>query len=252
MDNPDRRELTSWVEKSTALLAPPPDWEPNANAACARFGARLRHRSAWKRYWLIGTAAASLVCAALLVNPSTRAFAQQCWGQCVAGFDSLVSPASVSAPGGSALRLGERAPDFELLSESGQTIRLSDFRGQFLVLNFWASWCPPCVEEIPSLVRFQDHFASRGLVVLGISVDENRSAYEQFLQKAGRHFLTARDAEGKIPRDYGTIKLPETYLIDARGKVVEKIVGAIDWMEPPVLAHVEGLLHNAPHTEMRR
>jgi cytochrome c biogenesis protein CcmG/thiol:disulfide interchange protein DsbE len=143
---------------------------------------------------------------------------------------------------GAGVAVGDDAPEFQLVSDAGRPIALKDFQGKFLVLNFWATWCPPCLEELPSLNRFHEQFAAKGLVVLGISVDEDANAYREFLKKAGVQFLTARDPEKKIPRTYGTFKYPETYFIDRQGKVVQKIIGARDWSDPQLVADVEQLL----------
>lgn len=143
---------------------------------------------------------------------------------------------------GAGVEVGDDAPDFSLMSDRGQTIQLKDFRGKFLVLNFWATWCPPCLEELPSLNRFHEQFAQRGVVVLGISVDEDADTYREFLKKAGVQFLTARDPEKKVSRSYGTFKYPETYFIDKQGKIVQKIVGARDWTDPQLIADVGQLL----------
>jgi peroxiredoxin len=121
--------------------------------------------------------------------------------------------------------VGDKAPDFKITTDSGRTISRSDFGGQVLVLNFWATWCPPCVEEMPSLDAFQRRLKGSGVVVLGISVDKNEKAYRDFLKKAGVSFETARDAEARISASYGTYKYPETYVIDRKGEVVEKFVG---------------------------
>ena len=140
---------------------------------------------------------------------------------------------------GPAVEVGDEAPDFSLMSDQGQTIQLRDFRGKLVVLNFWATWCPPCIEELPSLNRFHQRFASRGVVVLGVSVDENPRAYQDFLRKAGVQFLTVRDPDRKVSHLYGTFKYPETYLIDRQGKVVQKVVSNADWMDPQMLDYVE-------------
>ena len=143
---------------------------------------------------------------------------------------------------GPAVREGDEAPEFNLMSDRGQPIQLKDLRGKLVILNFWATWCQPCVEEIPSLARFSDQFASRGVVVLGVSVDEDRDVYQKFLERAGVKFLTARDPERKISRLYGTFKFPETYLIDRGGKVVQKVIGKAEWMDPEMLRYMEQLL----------
>jgi len=121
-------------------------------------------------------------------------------------------------------------------------ITASNFGGKLLVLNFWATWCPPCVEEMPSLDQFQRRFASSGVVVLGVSVDKDEKLYRDFLAKARVSFLTARDPDNKINAEYGTLKFPETYIIDARGKVVRKIISNTDWMSERMLKDVESLL----------
>ena len=143
---------------------------------------------------------------------------------------------------GTGVEVGDDAPDFSLMSDRGQTIQLQDFRGKLLVLNFWATWCPPCLEELPSLSLFHERLAGRGVVVLGVSADENADVYREFLKKAGIQFLTARDAQRKVSHAYGTFKYPETYFIDKQGKVVQKIVGPRDWTDPQLLADIEKLL----------
>src|ERR1041385_1158628 len=88
---------------------------------------------------------------------------------------------------------GDKAPDFSIATDSGRTITTHDFGGKLLLLNFWATWCPPCIEEIPSLDQFQRQFANSGLVVLGVSVDKDEKAYRRFLSRVNVSFLTARD-----------------------------------------------------------
>jgi len=138
--------------------------------------------------------------------------------------------------------VGDSAPDFSITADNGRTITTSNFGGKLLVLNFWATWCPPCIEELPSLNAFQRQFANSGVVVLGISVDKDEKLYRDFLAKARVSFLTARDPDNKINAEYGTLKFPETYIIDARGKVVRKIISNTDWMSERMLKDVESLL----------
>ena len=135
---------------------------------------------------------------------------------------------------------GDSAPDFAIKTDTGRTVSVANFGGKLLVLNFWASWCPPCVEETPSLSRFAQEYASKGVVVLGLSVDHNEQAYREFLRKFQPAFLTARD--GKVHEDYGTFMYPETYIINARGKVLKKIAEPADWMAPGVTQYIDSLL----------
>jgi cytochrome c biogenesis protein CcmG, thiol:disulfide interchange protein DsbE len=138
--------------------------------------------------------------------------------------------------------VGDTAPDFSITTDSGRSISRADFGGKLLVLNFWATWCPPCIEEMPSLDQFQKTFAPKGVVVLGISVDKDEQAYRAFLSKAGVSFQTARDPRAGINADYGTFKYPETYIIDTRGKVVRKFIGPENWTHENMLADVRSLL----------
>lgn len=140
------------------------------------------------------------------------------------------------------VEVGDSAPDFSITADNGRTVSLSNFGGKLLVLNFWATWCPPCVEEIPSLDAFQKQFARAGVVVLGVSVDKDEKVYRDFLARAHVSFLTARDPDRKINADYGTLRFPETYIIDARGKVLRKIISNADWMNERMLKDVESLL----------
>ncbi len=136
---------------------------------------------------------------------------------------------------------GKTARDFEFILD-GKLTHLSDLRGKVVVLNFWATWCPPCVEETASLNSLQTEIASQGGVVLGISVDDDASAYEQFLKNNHVNFPNYRDATKKIAADYGTKMYPETYLIDRRGKIVRKMIGEQSWDEGDMLLYVQSLL----------
>jgi cytochrome c biogenesis protein CcmG, thiol:disulfide interchange protein DsbE len=136
---------------------------------------------------------------------------------------------------------GHRAPDFAF-QLAGQTKHLSDLHGQVVVLNFWASWCPPCVEETPSLNELQQTIAPQGGTVLGISVDEDPGAYEKFLQDASVSFPTYDDTSGKTPGIYGTSMYPETYVISRDGDIARKIVGAQNWQDPAMIESIEAVL----------
>jgi cytochrome c biogenesis protein CcmG/thiol:disulfide interchange protein DsbE len=125
---------------------------------------------------------------------------------------------------------------------AGKAEHLTDLRGKVVVLNYWATWCPPCVEETPALNRLQKYIDSRNGVVLGISVDEDGPAYEKFLKDQAVVFPTYRDASKKSAADYGTTMYPETYVIDRHGKIARKFVGQQQWDSAEMLAYFDALL----------
>jgi cytochrome c biogenesis protein CcmG, thiol:disulfide interchange protein DsbE len=131
-------------------------------------------------------------------------------------------------------RIGVAAPDFTV-RDSDRTVTLSQLKGQVVVLNFWATWCPPCIEEMPSLVEMQQRMKAKGVTVLAVSVDADAGSYHQFLKEHGVNLLSVRDGDMKSNNLYGTFKFPETYIIDRNGVVRRKFIGAVDWMEPEVI-----------------
>ena len=111
-----------------------------------------------------------------------------------------------------------------------------------MVLNYWATWCPPCVEETPALNRLQKYIDSRNGMVLGVSMDEDGAAYDKFLKDQAVVFPTYRDSTKKSAADYGTTLYPETYIIDRHGKIARKFVGAQQWDSPEMLAYFDAIL----------
>jgi cytochrome c biogenesis protein CcmG, thiol:disulfide interchange protein DsbE len=130
-------------------------------------------------------------------------------------------------------RIGSSAPDFTL-QDSQSKVTLSQFHGQIVVLNFWATWCQPCVEEVPSLVEMQRRMKANGVTVLAVSVDVDDAAYREFVKNHSATLLTVRDPDQKTNRLYGTFKFPETYIIDRNGVMRRKFIGAVDWTDPQI------------------
>lgn len=142
---------------------------------------------------------------------------------------------------GEASVAGRKAEDFAM-DLNGKPESLKDFQGKVVVLNFWASWCGPCVEETPSLIALQQRIASRNGVILGVSVDEDPAAYEKFVVDQHVNYPTFRDPSKKIATDYGTSMWPETYIIDRKGVIVRKIIGPQDWNSPELLSYFDAIL----------
>jgi thiol-disulfide isomerase/thioredoxin len=135
-------------------------------------------------------------------------------------------------------RIGSPAPEFTL-SDGAQTVDLSHLRGRTVVLNLWATWCVPCVEELPSLIALQHRQPQ--LIVLAISQDDDSAAYRQFLLDNHVDLLTLRDPTARVPHLYGTVKIPETYIIDRDGVLRRKFVNAQDWTSPQILDYLAKL-----------
>jgi len=136
---------------------------------------------------------------------------------------------------------GSPAKDFPFTLD-GKASRLAALHGKIVVLNFWATWCPPCVDEAPSLNALQQHIAPLGGTVLGVSVDEDQTAYDDFLKTYSISFPTYRDPSRKIALGYGSTMYPETYVIDKQGRIDRKIVGPQDWTSPEMIAYFDSAL----------
>jgi len=130
---------------------------------------------------------------------------------------------------------GQAAPDFELADLDGNTVRLSDYRGSKVIVNFWASWCPPCRAEMPHMQKFHERYAKDGVVILGVnltSLEKGASAASAFAQKNGLTFPIVLDTDGSVLRQYNVTAYPTTYVLDERGITEEIIVGpmTLDFM----------------------
>lgn len=134
------------------------------------------------------------------------------------------------------------APDFTLADLAGEQVRISDFRGTVVLLNFWATWCPPCREEIPSLIRLQKLMAGNRFSLVTVAVDDGgAAAVEKYFSRTGFRLPTLIDVTGEISRRYGITGIPETFVIDKQGMVVKKIIGPLDWSDPDMVAYLKQL-----------
>lgn len=138
-------------------------------------------------------------------------------------------------------KVGGAAPAFSIQTDEGNHITPTSFGGKVLVLNFWATWCPPCIQEIPSLSIFQKRFTKSGVVVIAISVDKNAQKYRSFLDKVHVSFQTARDGDSAISSQYGTFQFPETYIIKD-GRIMRKFASSEDWTSDDMTQYIQSLL----------
>jgi peroxiredoxin len=150
---------------------------------------------------------------------------------------------SLEGQKGYGLKKGDVAPTFSLPTLDGGAVDLTTLRGKVVVVNFWATWCPPCVEEMPSLEKLHRALGPEGLVVLGVSVDEDEAALRSFIQKVGVTFPTLRDPGGRGPSTaYRTTGYPETFVLDPQGVLLDKYIGPAEWATPEAIDHFRELL----------
>ncbi len=135
--------------------------------------------------------------------------------------------------------IGHRAPNFTI-HNGAETVSLKQYRGHVVVLNFWASWCPPCLEEFPSLIQLQQEMPD--IRVLAISFDTDQQAYDQYLlQNRIGGIVTAIDPTQKTNLEFGTTRPPETYIINRKGVVVRKFIGPQNWTSPEIVNYLKAL-----------
>ncbi|MGH9406024.1 MAG: TlpA family protein disulfide reductase [Terriglobia bacterium] len=143
------------------------------------------------------------------------------------------------------LAVGDRAPAFTLQEAGSGALSFRDDHHVTLI-NFWATWCPPCVMEAPSLEKFSRRVEPLGVRVIGVSVDQDHAKLEQFLSGYGVTYTILRDPDQTLAARFGTHKFPETYIFDRNGRLADKIIGATDWDDPQMIEFVQALVHWPP------
>lgn len=145
----------------------------------------------------------------------------------------------------SQIKPGMTAPVFALSNLTGKQISLSDFRGKVLIVNFWASWCPPCIEEMPSLQSLYINLQGRPFELIAVNIDEKEFEPRNIAKKLGLSFQILLDPLQKTTKQYNLTGVPETYIIDKNGIVSNKIIGPQNWTDPKVIAPIEELLQRS-------
>jgi cytochrome c biogenesis protein CcmG, thiol:disulfide interchange protein DsbE len=171
------------------------------------------------------------------VRLSALLFASAC-ALTLSGCYGRSKPSSINTP----------APDFTI-QDSERSVTLGQLRGKIVVLNFWATWCPPCIEEMPSLVQMQRKMQEKGVTVLAVSVDDDADDYHKFLKEHRIDLLTVREAGRRtdkgvfapVSEQYGTIKVPETYIIDRDGIIRRKFIGPVNWSQQEIVEYLSRL-----------
>lgn len=135
------------------------------------------------------------------------------------------------------------APDVLVTALNGTPLKLSDLKGKVVMLNFWATWCPPCREEIPSMMKLNSAMTGKPFQMVAVSIDEGgKAAIESFLKTNGYLLPAYTDPDNMASKTYGITGVPETFIIDKQGILVKKVIGPLAWDAAEVTSFFEGLI----------
>jgi len=150
---------------------------------------------------------------------------------------------ATTAVAATAVVAGDVAPDFQLEDTKGNRVSLSALRGKVVMVNFWATWCPPCKEELPSMEKLNKIMAGEDFVMLAINIEEDgRSVVPTFLKNYPHDFTVLYDDKGTVRQQYGVYRVPESFIIRKDGTVDKKVIGAIDWASQKTIAYFKELV----------
>lgn len=157
----------------------------------------------------------------------------------------LATPSMAADSGsGGPLRVGQLAPDFTLKDVNGRSYTLSELRGKVVLVNFWATWCPPCRAEMPSMEKLNAMLPKDDFVLLAINAEEDAlDIVKEFLQESPHSFPVLLDGQTLVQRQYNVFAFPETFIIRRDGIIADHVIGAIDWTGPKVLSLIKFLIN---------
>jgi peroxiredoxin len=224
-------ETGQWVDQKLTQLSASrveQDWQPNVERALNRV--RTQRNGGTVRSSRCIWASATVLAGGLgsLAFPAPRAAAQRVWAPCVGACESFFAAAARGTANPPVAGIGDFAPDFTLPGADGTFIHFSSYRGKVVLLNFWATWCPPCRAEIPWFVEFERAYRQRGFAVIGVSMDEGGwKAVQPFREAHGIQYTLGLGYDA-LARQFGGVEsLPETLLIDTNGRIAAKYVGVV-------------------------
>ena len=176
---------------------------------------------------------AAVVCAVFIILP------QSAQAQVSADASRLLRAARIQV-----LNQPIVSQDFTLQLLSGGSAALSSYKGKVVILNFWATWCPPCRAEMPSMETLYQRFKNEGLEILAVNLGENQATVRQFIQNNRYTFPVPLDSNNRIGAIYGVEAIPTSYILDRDGKIIARIVGSINWDTSQVIAAFDALLRS--------
>jgi len=226
MDKSDESEVDRVITERFSTFRADSDWQPNLERGLGILRDRRAAANGRRRRWALVATAAVAACLPIMAFPITRAFAEHCVSACVQETaelrELLLGRTSGPPPSSTYVKSGDRrmAPDFALTDASGHSVKLSDFRGKVVLLNFWATWCAPCNLEIPWFVEFQRVNEQRGFAALGVSMDEaGWTAVKPYIEEKRVNYpvmIGNREVAGL----FGGLKsIPLTAIIDRAGRI---------------------------------
>ncbi len=137
---------------------------------------------------------------------------------------------------------GKKAPEFSLKDTNDRTVSLSSLKGNVVLINFWATWCPPCRAEMPSLNRLHKDYMNKGLVVLAVSTDRSVSSVKDFLGRNPVDFPVVMDSGSRVARQFKVFSLPTSFLVDRNGIIVRKYLGEEEWDSEAIRNHIRAAI----------
>ena len=223
MDKNSETNVNRWVDDHLAKLNPEGDWQPDVARALGQFEKHRAPKKVGGRKWTWAAAVmAGGVC--LMAFPAPRGIARRCVGACESLFLNKGAVARVSPE----LNTSAFAPDFTLKDANGDKLRLSDYKGKVVVLNFWATWCAPCQAEIPWFAEFERNYKDRGFAVIGVSMDDDGWKSVKPYVEAKKINYRIAVGDGELGQKYGGVDaLPETFLIDREGRITARHLGIV-------------------------
>lgn len=229
----DRNKLSSsqvsiWVDERMSSLNCDENWQPNFHDSFARFS-ELKNSAKWigRRTFLLTTSAIAAICLSIMAYPSPKVFAHRCIDECTVVWQSLSLSARAQAHL-TAENTRYEAPDFNLKDADDKSVTLSDQKGKVVLVNFWATWCHGCQLEIPWYVEFQKKYEKQGLIVIGISMDEDGwKSVKPWMGEKRVNYPIVIGNQGVADR-FALNAMPLTALVDRDGKIADVHAGVVD------------------------